>query len=576
MKNNNQEMSRIEIIFRLFRMVRPVRGIMVCAVFFGILNHLSNIAIITWGAYLVSSFLIPDANPASTFSFVLLFVFGLVKALCAYFEQLANHEVAFRLLAHLRTQFYKQIEPLVPAKLLDKRSGDVISRIGGDIEIIEVFFAHTISPFAIAFAVSVAVLLFMGTWWWVLPLVVLPFQIVLGILVPFFWEKYVRKTGQELRSAMGETNAYLTDSLQGLETILLFNQGQARKKEIVKKGENLNRIKAGHASRQGWLFGFVNTVILLANVLIFGVAVKGYLAGYLDLQGVITVTAASISAFVPLFSVSILSHYLTESFASAERLFKIIDEEPAVVDLPEASPELPERFDINFDNVSFQYNSNGPLVLDKLNLFIPSGSCIALIGESGCGKSTVLKLLLRFWEFSDGEIKIGGKDIKKIRMESIFDIVSIVAPDSHLFDTTIKENIAIAKPEASMEEIVTSAKNANIHDFIMTLPNGYDTQIGELGDKLSGGERQRIVISRVLLKNTPILLFDEPTSNLDSYNENAIQETLNRISRDKTVIIVTHRLSLLANVDKAYRLSQGKLSEFSLENRIKCMTPVVA
>jgi len=349
-----------------------------------------------------------------------------------------------------------------------------------------------------------------------------------------------------------------------LETILLFNQGKNRKEEIVRKGVFLNEIKGAHSSRQGWLLGFVNGTILLANIFTIVAAVLGYSGNYIGIQGLIVATVASFSAFVPLFSVAVVSHFLTESFAAAERLFKMIDEKPAVIDSPNCTPDLPERFDINFKNVSFRYKENGPLVLDNFSLTIPQGKSIALVGESGSGKSTVLRLLMRFWDFNDGEITIGGKNIKNINQKSIYNMIALVAQDSHLFDTSIKENIAIGRPNASMDEIIQSAKMANIHDFIMTLPNGYDTSIGELGDKLSGGERQRIAISRVLLKNPPILLFDEPTSNLDSFNEKVIQETLNKISKERTVIIVTHRLSLLANVDKAYRLSDGKLSEFEI------------
>lgn len=568
MDEKNKEMSRLQIIIRLFRMIKPVRGVMLYAIFFGVLNHLSNIALVTWGAWLVSSLIIPGASPPGVFSISLLFVFGVMKAVSSYLEQLGNHEVAFRLLAHLRTNFYKDIEPLVPAKLLDMRSGDVISRIGGDIEMIEVFFAHTISPLAIAFSISVTVLFFMAMWWWVLALVVLPFQLILGILVPIGWERYVRKNGLQLRTTLGEINAYLTDSLQGLETILLFNQGKNRKEDIAKKGAFLNKIKGKHTSRQGWLLGFVGGVILLANILTLVVAVLGYLGKHLDLQGVIVVTAASISAFVPLFSVSVVSHFLAESFAAAERLFKITDEPPAVVDSPHCSSELPARFDINFENVSFKYKEDGPMVLNNFTLNIPQGKSIALVGESGSGKSTVLRLLIRFWEFNDGEITIGDKNIKDMCQKSIYDFIAVVAQDSHLFDTTIKENIALGNPSASMDDIIASAKMANIHDFIMTLPKGYDTSIGELGDKLSGGERQRIVISRVLLKNPPILLFDEPTSNLDTLNESAIQETLNKISKEKTVIFVTHRLSLIANVDKIYHLNQGQLTEVKIESMI--------
>jgi len=527
------------------------------AIIFGILNHLSQIFLIIWGAWLISSFVIFMYIP-SLFDISLLLVFAFLKAFSAYIEQLKNHDVAFKLLAELRTNFYKNLAPLAPAKLIDKRSGDIISTIGGDIEIIEVFFAHTISPVVIAFIISLLILIILGFWWILLPFILLPFQLLLGLIIPLIWGKFIERNSYNIRKILGETNAHLTDSIQGLKTILLFNYGKKRLKEINEKSRLINKIKEKNLSYEGWLLGLIYMIIFIAYIIILIVSIIGYNLNILDLRALIVVIATSVSSFGPLIAISSVSHILSQTFAAAKRLFKIIDEKPEVIDITNCLTKIPSKFDIEFKNVSFKYNENSNLILENFNLKILHGTKIALIGPSGCGKSTVLRLLVRFWDVQSGEITINGINIKNFCQNTLRKMIALIPQNPYLFDTTIKDNIAIGNPNATFNEIIEVAKAANIYEFIMSLPKKYDTPIGELGNKLSGGEKQRIAICRALLKNSPIILLDEPTSNLDTINEGIIQETLNNVFKDKTVIIVAHRLSTIAKVDSIYYLNYGK------------------
>lgn len=561
-------MSRFKIMVRLLRMVKNHRGLMLTAIFFGVLNHLSNIFLIVLGAWIIGGIFFPNPYLPSFLELSLLFIFAVIKAISSYLEQNKNHDVAFRLLADLRVQFFEKLEPLTPAKLIKKRSGDIISTIGGDIEIIEVFFAHTISPIMIAASISIFMSIYLGMWWIVLTLVIVPFQLILGVLIPLVWERFIRKDGQQIRFILGETNAHLIDSLQGLKTILLFNQGKNRLTQITDKSLLLNNVKKKYSTHEGLLKGIINVVIFTAVIFVIITVIQGFTLNILDMRGVIVVIVASISSFGPLLAVSSVAHYLTQTFAAAERLFKIIDEKPEIIDSQDCSTELPKKFDIEFLNVNFRY-VEGKTILNNLTVKIPQGQSIALIGESGCGKSTVLRLLLRFWDFESGTITIGGVSIKKFYQETIHEMISVVKQEVFLFDLSIKENIAMGNPGATMEDIVRCAKMANLHDFVKSLPEGYNTNVSELGDKLSSGEKQRIAISRALIKKAPILLLDEPTSNLDTLNENAIQETLNKIIKEKTVIIIAHRLSTITNVDKIFLLKNGQCQEIdSLENYI--------
>jgi ATP-binding cassette subfamily C protein len=552
-------MSRARIALRLLKMVRPVSGSMIVAILIGSLNHLSNIFLFAWGAYALTTIMLGAS--LSLFDVSVLFILGFSKAVSSYIEQNQNHDVAFRLLAHLRTDLYRKMGPLAPAKLMDKRSGDISSTVSGDIELIEVFFAHTISPVSIVLIVYSVVLGLFGSWWVLLPLVLLPFLVILGVAIPIGWDRFQSSRGYRIRNEVGETNAHLTDSLQGLKTILLFNQGEHRRHQIEERGIRINQLNQRFASHQGVLFGIVSAIVLCAHIVMMIVCVEGFLSGVLSIQQLIIILVITLSSFGPIIAVGMVSHHLTQTFASAERLFNIIDEEPTVSDIPGCSSIKPDRYDIEFKDVRFRYPDDSSKILDDFNLQAGENSTIALLGESGCGKSTVLKLLLRFWDVEFGKITIGGVDIRSLCLRDLHRMISIVSSDSHLFDTTIGENIAIGDITADTNRIIECAKGAQIHDYIQSLPKGYDTRIGELGERLSGGERQRIIIARALLKDSPILLLDEPTSFLDSINEHAIQSLLNELSEEKTVILVTHRLPSNARVDVVYRMDETGTAE---------------
>ena len=556
---HTKELPRLETIIRLFRMVRPVRGKMILAILFGTLNHLSNIALVTYGAYLIASIFVTNES-ITAIKISLLFILAIVKAISSYLEQTKNHDVAFRLLAQLRTDFYKQLEPIAPAKLIDKRSGDIISTIGGDIELIEVFFAHTISPIILAIIVESIVLVFLGFIWILLPFVLIGFQLILNPLILVIWDRVTRNVGQEIQEQMGETNAHLTDAIQGIKTILLFNQGKNQTEKIIENSRTINEIKQKHSQLEGLLYGIIGSVILAANITMVFVAINGYQNQILTITELVVVIAISISCFGPLLSVSSVSHHLTKTFAAANRLFKIVDEAPAVIDTYNCSTcDMLDSFEIEFKNVNFKYSNNGPYILRDFNLKIKNGESIALLGESGIGKSTVLRLLLRFWDYESGEITIGGRNIKGFCQNDLRKNIAVISPESFLFNVTIRENIAIGNKDATLEDIIECSKMANLYDFIMSLPNGFDTNVGEFGDKISGGERQKVLICRALLKNARILLLDEPTNYLDSINERSIQLVLNKIMKEKTVILVTHKLSNLAIVDKCFKLKKGGL-----------------
>jgi ATP-binding cassette subfamily C protein len=555
-----KEIPRFELIYRLFRMVKPVRGRMILAIIFGILNHLSNIALVTYGAYLIAHIFL-TTETITAWKISIIFILGIIKAVSSYVEQTKNHDVAFRLLAHLRTSVYEKMSPLAPAKLIQKRSGDIVSTVGGDIELIEVFFAHTISPVVLAVVVEVTVLVFLGFIWYVLPLVLLVFHVFLVIGLPMIWDKKTKRIGVEFQNTLGETNAFLADSIQGLKTVLLFNQGQAQTKKILSKSRLINRIKKRHSKYEGILYGIINGTIILADGVIITLAIIGYQNKFIGIIGLILAIIVTISSFGPLLAVSSVSHHLSKTFAAANRLFRIIDETPAVIDSIDCvHTDSLQSFDLNFKNVNFKYDKNGPKILDDFTLEIKDGEHIALLGKSGTGKSTVLNLLLRYWDFESGEITIGGKDIKKICQDDLRKQIAIVSPNSFIFDTTIFENIIIGKPEATLDEVIKYAKMVKLYDFVMSLPDGFDTKIGEFSDKISGGERQKILLCRALIKDTPILLLDEPTSHLDSINESAIQLILNKVMIGKTVIIVTHKLSNLAILDRHYTIEHGTIT----------------
>lgn len=555
-------MHNLKNIIRLITMIRPLIKKMFISIIFGILGNASAIIMLIASAILIT-YLIPEVQYNEK-KFVLLFFIAagaaLLRGLLRYIEQLSGHDVAFRLLASLRDKIYQKLRTLAPAKLIDKRSGDIVSMLMGDIEYIEVFFAHTLAPIVIAFVVSIGVLVFLSFYWIGFSLILLFFFITVGIIIPVINYQLGNTAGKRYRNKLAETNSFMLDALLGLREILLFRKIHEIKKKNYKLGLSLADETRRFRKKESMVTAFANLSVLLAIGTTLSVAVLRFSNNQISLDTLIIVTVTAASSFGPLYALSLLSNDILQTFAAVNRLFRFFDEPPAVnhngtVQIKEENFES-----IEFQNVTFSYTLHTP-VLDSVSFSIKKGEHIGIIGKSGSGKSTLFRLLLRFYDTTNGSIKMNGYDINHIQYKSLNNMYSVVTQDSFLFHESIRANIQIGNELATKNDIINAAKKANIHDFIMSLPHHYETSAGELGIKLSAGQRQRIAIARALIKNSPVILLDEPTSHLDTLNEKEIIQTIYSAFKDKTVCIISHRPSTVYAADKIIVLENGKICE---------------
>lgn len=580
------------LAWRLTKMVRPVLPMMLFSILMGILSSLVSIAFMVWSTVLLANAAGWTELPSSVLVTNLI-TLAVLKGVFYYLEQYSGHDVAFRLLALIREKIYAALRRLAPAKLVDKRSGDLVTTIMADVEYIEVFFAHTIAPIIIAVVVPFSVLVFLAEFWIGFAALQLFFYLTaVGIPVLFF--SSARKVGRNYRQDLATMNTHLLDSLQGLREIIQFGRGTRRLHEIQSNSEKLNDSNKSLRRHESMMTGAVDALVTLSMLLMFFLAAWRTGQGLLSINYLLVVVVASVSSFTPLIALNKLSNPVMHTFAAAERIFALLDEKAAVVDkgadeisitgeeakkpigMVETRTEtgagkLPQEVkqvksaspaeQITFDHVQFAYPNTEGTVLKDFVLTIKPGEKVALVGKSGCGKTTVLRLLMRFWDVEDGAVFAGGKDIRTLPLGNLRDLISLVEQETYLFDETIADNIRIGKPDASAAEVEASAKASAIHDFIMTLPQEYETPVGELGDNLSGGERQRIAIARALLYDAPVLLLDEATSSLDLLNEKSILRLMHTAFTDKTVITVSHRPSAVAGADKIYLLESGRIIE---------------
>ena len=555
--HEQKKMSGLQIMRRLFKMVKPVAGYMVLCISGGILGQLAIMGTIICGICIICSIAGADVVlPVKTWT-ILLFVCCLLRGPSRYLEQYFGHHVAYKLLAIMRVELFEKFRRLSPAKLMDKRIGDLISTAVSDVESIELFFAHTIAPIAIAIFITILALTVSFIMWPVAGMVLLPFYIIIGIVIPINSGRIGRDTGRQYRTLLGELKSYLIDSLRGIKEILILRNGEKRAVEIDKRGENINKTLHKLIRHKNIVMALPDLFISLARIAIMAISSYGMLSGQLNICQTAIFMLVITMSFTPVSAISSLSAGLLQTFASAERIFALEDEEPLVND-PENPVTLDKNAgDITFENVSFSYPAREHAVLQNFSMDVKEGEKVALLGESGCGKSTALRLLLRFWDTDSGSIKIGGTDVRDIALKDCRGMISMLTQDTWLMDDTIEENIRLGKADATHEEVVESAKRACIHNFIEKLPEGYNSRVGELGGRLSGGERQRIGIARVLLRKTPITLLDEPTSSLDSLNEKGILKTINEEFCDRTIITVSHRPSTVAGCDRVFRLDNA-------------------
>ncbi|MGX4598914.1 ABC transporter ATP-binding protein [Faecalimicrobium sp. JNUCC 81] len=548
MNKDQKRMSGIKIMARLIKILKPLTPIMIITITFGVLGFLAATAVTTFGAIAVGTILKLDMEFTLDITIKIIIGCAILRGGLRSIEQYSGHYIAFKILAILRDQVFKALRKLAPSKLETKEKGNLISVITSDIELLEVFYAHTIAPIAIGIltsAITAGVLYSINPYFGIIALV---FYLIVGLLIPVISSKYANQSGLEYRNEFGNTNSFLLDSLKGIKEVLLFGAGNDRLKTINENSEKLNEKLKVIKEHEGIIRAFTDITIMIAIIVTLFTGVKLFESGTINLGQLIVAVVLLASSFGPTVALSNLSNNLMHTFACAQRLFNVLDEVPAV-------NEVAGNEDLNIDYVDirdmeFKYNGRDEVLLKDVNLNIEKGDKVAIIGESGCGKSTLLKLIMRFWDVEKGSIEISNKDIKTIPTKSLRKSQSLVSQETFLFNDTIENNLKIGKIDATYEEVVEAAKKASIHEFIETLPNGYKTNVGEIGSNLSSGEKQRLGIARAFLHNSQVLILDEPTSNLDTLNEAQILKSIKNESEDKTVIMVSHRKSSTAICDK--------------------------
>lgn len=553
--------SAISIMGSLIGLVKPLLHIMLAAIILGTAGYLCAIFLtILAGQVIVHGLIAGGAGSLKTIITVMLII-AVLHGILHYAEQYCNHFIAFKLLAIIRHKVFAALRKLCPAKLEGRDKGNLISIITTDIELLEVFYAHTISPIAIAALTSLVMVFFIGRYHWLAGILALAAYLVVGVVIPMWNGRRGSQMGMEFRTNFGELNSFVLDSLRGLDETIQYDQGEKRKEQMSECSRSLAGMQEKLSKMEGTQRSFTNLVILLASFGMLALTVWLYGKGEIGFEGIMTCTIAMMGSFGPVVALSSLSNNLNQTLASGERVLSLLEETPMVEEIPEDMHVkiVSENFSgAEAKNVTFAYENE--TILDDYSLKLESGKITGIHGASGSGKSTLLKLLMRFWDVNQGSVSVDGEDVRKIPTRHLRDMESYVTQETHLFHDSIANNIAVGSPAASREAIIEAAKKASIHDFIMKLPKGYDTEVGELGDTLSGGEKQRIGIARAFLHDSPLILMDEPTSNLDSLNEGIILKSLREAAEKKTVVLVSHRKSTMNIADTVFEMKNGRIS----------------
>lgn len=547
---------------QLIGLVRPLLHVMAAAIILGVIGYLCAIflTVLAGAGLLYVSGLLDSIGPWRNISLAMIFiclgVMAVLRGVLHYGEQACNHYIAFKLLALIRHQVFAALRKLCPAKLDGRDKGNLISVITSDIELLEVFYAHTISPVAIAVITATIMEVFFFHYHVLAGIFALAGYIAVGVIVPLWNSSRGADKGMEFRSEFGELNSFVLDSLRGVDETIQYGRGRARSEQMDERSSRLDKKQKEMKDLEGTQRGVTNILILVFSFGMLFLTTWLTLNGRMSFDGALLCTILMMGSFGPMVALSSLSNNLMQTLASGERVLSILEEEPVITDV-QGMPE--QGFgSVTCEHLDFAYEDEQ--ILKDYSISIPQGSSIGIHGKSGSGKSTLLKLLMRFYDPDNGAIRMDGRSLSSVNTTDLRNMESYVTQETCLFHDSIANNIAVARPGASREEIVEAAKKAALHDFVMSLPHGYDTPVGELGDTLSGGERQRIGIARAFLHDAPLLLLDEPTSNLDSLNEGIILRSLKEGCKDKTVVLVSHRESTLAAAQKIYHMENGRMS----------------
>ena len=539
----DKKRNGFQVMLGLIGMIKPMLGIMLLAIIMGCIGNFMAISITILGGYGLMGVAGLYDNMAVGTILVLAVVLGVMRGPLRYAEQACNHYIAFKLLARIRHMVFKALRKLAPAKLEGEKKGNLVSIITSDIELLEVFYAHTISPIMIAFIVSLLMSIFIGMKSAVLGIIAAVFYVIVGVVIPIINSKLGQATGQEYRKEFGELNTTVLDNLYGLEEILQYQQNDNRLNDMKKKTESLEKLNESLKKSESKQKIITDLVILSAGLVMLGLAYMLESKGAITTTDVVISVIAMMSSFGPTAALSALSNNLHHTLASGNRVLNLLEEEPITDEIVNGQDFV--KSDIKCENITFAYPNSDKVILSDFSHTFKENAIHGILGKSGCGKSTLLKLLMRFFTIDKGSIEYGNKNVNDIKTSSLRSNIAYVTQETFLFQDTIENNIKVAKENATREEVQQACKKASIHDFIESLPNGYDTMLAELGDSISGGERQRIGLARAFLHNGNIILLDEPTSNIDSLNEIVILNSIKNESEGKTIILVSHRQSTM-------------------------------
>ncbi len=550
----------LTVWLRLLGLVAPWRNELALTFLLGLLQHGSIVGIGVISALLVGNVI---SGGGLSLLLVLLGVFVPLAALFTWVESWAAHDLAYRLLGEMRVDLYRKLDPLAPAYMVRRRSGDLVSLVGGDVETVEFFFAHTVTPAFVAVLVPAAVLATLAIIAWPVALVLLPFLAAVAVS-PFFAQRRSERLGEELRDQLGDVHSHMVDSIQGMREISAFGQGPARTAEMVSNSWRFAHCQLRFLKERAFQVGFIESMTALGGLAVLAMGVWMLTRGDISRPYLILAVVLSVAAFAPISDIARTMKQLMETLAASRRLFLVHDEPVPVADGPGVSQHRNGSGpapSIDFDGVAFAYGPGEPQALEGVSFSVAAGNTVALVGRSGAGKTTCANLMMRFWDPGAGSVRLGGHDVREFGLDALRKQIALVSQDTYLFNSTIGDNIRLGRPEASQEEVEEAARQANAHDFVASFPDRYDTMVGERGMQLSGGQRQRLSIARALLKNAPVLVLDEATSHLDAVNERQVRQALERLMEGRTTLVIAHRLSTIRDADRIVVLDGGHAVE---------------
>ena len=545
------------VMGHLLKLVTPLAHIMAFTVTMGTLGFLAAIFIMVLGAMGLVNLLNFDTHLSFSGILTALIVLAVARGALRYLEQMSGHYIAFKLLALLRDKVFSSLRRLAFVKLQDKQAGQLVSLVTNDIELLEVFYAHTIAPIMIAFFTSAILLLVFGhlSGWFVV--VALAAYLTVGVILPIITTKLAREDGRRYRELVGEMNDFFLDSVRGMKEIQLFGYAKQRLDEIQQRSQKIDTAFERIKDQEAKVRVYTEVAVSAFNIIMLFTGLILFSLDKIDFSAFLIGVILLMSSYGPVIALSNLSSNLLQTLASGERVLSLLAEEPELKDV-ESAVDLKDVSRIDVENVSFAYGEEQ--ILSDVSLSVKKGEILGIHGRSGSGKSTLLKLLMRFYDPKSGSIKINGETLPNINTRSLRDNMAYITQQTYIFNETIEENIRLARRDATLEEMMEAAKKASIHDFILSLPEGYQTKMTELGGNLSDGEKQRIGIARAFLHNAPIILLDEPTSNLDSLNEAMILKSLLNVKAEKLIILVSHRQSTMAICDQVIGIENGRMS----------------